>query len=132
MGELARRANEADVELAGLGVLPADVFEVSNAIGRGELSDALGRQVFEGVIAGEGRATEVIAARGLAVVRDTGALQSAVDAAIAANAEVAQKVRDGKVNAVGVIVGAVMKSTGGQADAATVRQLVLASLNVTE
>lgn len=129
MGELARRANETQVELATLGVLPEDVKFVVDAVEAGDLSDALGRQAFEGVIAGEGRADEVIRSRGLAVVRDTGALQQAVDQAIADNAEVAQKVREGKLSAVGVIVGAVMKATKGQADASAVRDLVLQRLS---
>jgi aspartyl-tRNA(Asn)/glutamyl-tRNA(Gln) amidotransferase subunit B len=51
-----------------------------------------------------------------------------VDEAIAANPEVAQKVRDGKVPAAGALVGAVMKTTRGQADAARVRELVLSRL----
>ena len=129
MGELARRANETQVELATLGVLPEDVKFVVDGVEAGDLSDALGRQAFEGVIAGEGRADEVIRFRGLAVVRDTGALQQAVDQAIENNAEVAQKVREGKLSAVGVIVGAVMKATKGQADASAVRDLVLQRLS---
>jgi aspartyl-tRNA(Asn)/glutamyl-tRNA(Gln) amidotransferase subunit B len=130
MGELARRANETQIELAELGVVPKDVMVVVTAIGAGDLSDALGRQVFEGIIAGEGRAQDVIASRGLAVVRDIGELQTAIDQAITANADVAQKVRDGKLNAVGVIVGAVMKATKGQADASVVREMVLNTLGV--
>jgi aspartyl-tRNA(Asn)/glutamyl-tRNA(Gln) amidotransferase subunit B len=62
------------------------------------------------------------------VVSDTGALTRAVDDAIAANPAVAQKVRDGQVAAAGVLIGAVMKATGGQADAKAVRELVLARL----
>jgi aspartyl-tRNA(Asn)/glutamyl-tRNA(Gln) amidotransferase subunit B len=84
------------------------------------------------VIASEGNARQVIESRGLALVSDAGALQAAVDAAIAANPAVAEKVRQGKVAAAGVIVGAVMKATQGKADAATVRQLVLASLGVSD
>jgi aspartyl-tRNA(Asn)/glutamyl-tRNA(Gln) amidotransferase subunit B len=132
MGELARRANELEVGLSALRVSVDDVAVVATAITNGELSDALGRQAFDGVIAGEGSARQVIESRGLALVSDAGALQAAVDAAIAANPEVAEKVRQGKVAAAGVIVGAVMKATQGKADAATVRQLVLASLGVSD
>jgi aspartyl-tRNA(Asn)/glutamyl-tRNA(Gln) amidotransferase subunit B len=132
MGELARRANELEVGLSALRVSVEDVAVVATAITNGELSDALGRQAFDGVIAGEGSARQVIENRGLALVSDAGALQAAVDAAIAANPEVAEKVRQGKVAAAGVIVGAVMKATQGKADAATVRQLVLASLGVSD
>ena len=71
---------------------------------------------------------EVMAARRLGIVSDTGALAASVDQAIAANPEAAAKVRDGKVAAAGVLVGAVMKATRGQADAKTVRELILAKL----
>ncbi|HYV79738.1 MAG TPA: Asp-tRNA(Asn)/Glu-tRNA(Gln) amidotransferase GatCAB subunit B, partial [Streptosporangiaceae bacterium] len=63
-----------------------------------------------------------------AIVSDEGALTAAVDEAIAAHPDVAQKVRDGKVAAAQALVGAVMKATRGQADAARVRELILARL----
>ncbi|MEI2640787.1 MAG: hypothetical protein V9G10_00160 [Candidatus Nanopelagicales bacterium] len=92
----------------------------------------MARQVIDGVLAGEGSADEVVAARGLVLVSDDGALTAAVDEAIAGNADVADKVRSGKVAAVGALVGAVMKATRGQADAARVRQLLLERLGVEE
>ena len=76
-----------------------------------------------------GHPDEVVEARGLAVVSDEGALTTAVDEAIAANPDVVAKIRDGKVTAVGVLVGAVMKATRGQADATRVRELILARLS---
>ena len=128
MGELARRANETGVELGAL-ASPAHVVELQSLVDAGKLTDKLARTVLEGVVAGEGSPSEVMAARGLEVVSDTGALTRAVDDAIAANPAVAQKVRDGQVAAAGVLIGAVMKATGGQADAKAVRELVLARLS---
>ena len=128
LGELARRANETGAELGALGVTPAHVAELAALVEAGKLSDKLARVVLDGVLAGEGGPAEVVAARGLAVVTDTDALTTAVDEAIAANPDVAAKVRDGKVAAAGVLVGAVMKATRGQADAKTVRELILTRL----
>ncbi|MGC9666250.1 Asp-tRNA(Asn)/Glu-tRNA(Gln) amidotransferase subunit GatB [Planosporangium sp. 12N6] len=128
LGELARRANEAGVELAEVGASPAQVAELQQLVDAGKLTDKLARTVLEGVVAGEGNPAEIVAARGLEVVSDTGALTAAVDSAIAANPDVAQKVRDGKVAAAGALVGAVMKATKGQADAKTVRELILSRL----
>ena len=125
LGELSRRANETGTELTALPITPAQVARVAELVASGALNDKLARQVIDGVLAGEGAPDEVVNARGLAVVSDDGALTAAVDEAIAANPDVAQKIRDGKVNAVGVLVGAVMKATRGQADAARVRQLIL-------
>ena len=62
-------------------------------------------------LAGEGEPEQVMKSRGLEVVRDDSALQSAVDEALAANPDVAEKIRGGKVQAAGAIVGAVMKAT---------------------
>ena len=103
--------------------------ELQSLVDAGKLNDKLARTVLEGVVAGEGSPTEVMTARGLGVVSDTGALTSAVDDAIAANPEIAAKIRDGKVEAAGVLIGAVMKATKGQADAKTVRELIIARLS---
>mgnify|MGYP001604695131 FL=1 len=130
MGELARQANERDAEVSALPVTPADVARIVVLVAEGKLNDKLARQVLDGVLAGEGSPDDVVAARGLAVVSDDAALGAAVDAAIAGDPDAAQKIRDGKVAAAGALVGAVMKATRGQADAARVRELVLEKLGV--
>jgi aspartyl-tRNA(Asn)/glutamyl-tRNA(Gln) amidotransferase subunit B len=132
LGELARVANEGGVELADLPITVADVARVEVLVGEGALNDKLARQVIEGVLAGEGTADDVVAARGLAVVSDDGPLLAAIDAALAEQPDVAEKIRGGKVAAAGAIVGAVMKATRGQADAAKVRALLLERLGVSE
>ncbi len=126
--ELARRANDTGVEIADLGVTPAHVAEVQALVDGGSINDKLARQVFDGLLAGEGAPAEIVAARGLAIVSDDGALSAAVDEAIAANPDVAQKIRDGKHAAAGALIGAVMKAMRGQADAGKVRQLILSKL----
>ena len=128
LGELARRANESGSDLAGLPITPAQVARVQELVEAGTLSDKLARSALEGVLAGEGGPDAVVAARGLAVVSDDAALGQAVDAVIAAQPEVADKIRDGKVQAAGALIGAVMKAMRGQADAARVRELILQRL----
>jgi aspartyl-tRNA(Asn)/glutamyl-tRNA(Gln) amidotransferase subunit B len=129
LGELARHANETDTELDALGVSPEAVAQLQQLVDAGKINDKLARVVLEGVIAGEGAPADVVAARGLEVVSDEGALTKAVDEAIAANPDIAAKIREGKVAAAGALVGAVMKATGGKADAKTVRELVIARLS---
>ncbi|OMC13414.1 aspartyl/glutamyl-tRNA amidotransferase subunit B [Mycolicibacter heraklionensis] len=124
---LVQKANEAGVELDALAITPKQVAEVVALVESGELSNKLARQVVEGVLAGEGEPAQVMADRGLVVVRDDSVIQAAIDEALAANPDVAEKIRGGKVQAAGAIVGAVMKATKGQADAARVRELVLAA-----
>jgi aspartyl-tRNA(Asn)/glutamyl-tRNA(Gln) amidotransferase subunit B len=126
--ELARRANEQGVDLEDTGVTPQQVAEIQALVEAGTINDKLARQVFDGVVAGEGSPAEVVAARGLAVVSDEGALGAAVDAAIAANPGVADKVRSGKVQAAGALIGAVMKQMQGKAEPNRVRELILERL----
>jgi aspartyl-tRNA(Asn)/glutamyl-tRNA(Gln) amidotransferase subunit B len=128
LGELARRANESETEIGALGVTPADVARIQALVDEGTLNDKLARQVFDGLLAGEGSPDDVVAARGLAIVSDEGALATAVDNAIAADPAVADKIRDGKVAAAGALIGAVMKEMRGQADAGRVRELILQRL----
>jgi aspartyl-tRNA(Asn)/glutamyl-tRNA(Gln) amidotransferase subunit B len=130
LGPLAQAANARGTDAAELPVTPAQVARVVALVAGGSLTAGLARQVVEGVLAGEGDPDAVVAARGLAVVSDEGALGEAVDAAIAAQPDAADKVRAGKVQAAGALVGAVMKATRGQADAAVVRRLLLARLGV--
>jgi aspartyl-tRNA(Asn)/glutamyl-tRNA(Gln) amidotransferase subunit B len=129
LGELSRRANQSGTELADLGVTPAQVARVAELVASGALNDKLARQVLDGVLAGQGTPDEIVAARGLAVVSDDGALGVVVDEVIAAHPEIAAKIREGKTAAADALVGAVMKATRGQADATRARELILERLN---
>ncbi|MEZ5153916.1 Asp-tRNA(Asn)/Glu-tRNA(Gln) amidotransferase subunit GatB [Rhodococcus zopfii] len=124
---LTQQANTREVELADLPITPEQVAKVIALVADGKLTNKLARQVVDGVLAGEGEPEQVVAARGLEVVRDDSALQAAVDAALAANPDIADKIRSGKVQAAGKIVGDVMKATRGQADPARVKELVIAA-----
>ena len=128
LGEIARIANERAVAASELSIDSKDVAEIVALIVKGELTDKLARQVVEGVINGEGRPSEIIEKRGIKVVSDDSALMSAIEKAIAAQPDVAEKVRGGHVPAAGALIGAVMKETKGQADAAKVRELLLKHL----
>ncbi|MBT9254258.1 Asp-tRNA(Asn)/Glu-tRNA(Gln) amidotransferase subunit GatB [Phycicoccus sp. MAQZ13P-2] len=131
-GEIARRANTEGEDVpsyaARLGVTPAHVVELEGLVTSGRLNDSMARQAWEGVLDGEGTPTAVADARGLELVQDTGALESAVDAVIAANPDVAAKIRDGKVQAVGALIGQVMREMKGQADAGAARAIILERL----
>jgi aspartyl-tRNA(Asn)/glutamyl-tRNA(Gln) amidotransferase subunit B len=123
--EVARRANETGVDLEDVGISPPQVAEIQALVENGTINDKLARQVFEGVIAGEGSPAEVVAARQLAIVSDEGALAAAVNEAINANPDIVDKIKSGKVQAAGALIGSVMKQMRGQADAARVRELIL-------
>ncbi|MCS7480160.1 Asp-tRNA(Asn)/Glu-tRNA(Gln) amidotransferase subunit GatB [Umezawaea endophytica] len=122
---LMQQANTRGVELGALPITPAQVAKVVALVNEGALTNKLAREVVIGVLDGEGEPEQVVEARGLKVVSDDSALEKAVDEALAAQPDVADKIRDGKVAAAGAIVGAVMKATKGQADAKRVRELVI-------
>jgi aspartyl-tRNA(Asn)/glutamyl-tRNA(Gln) amidotransferase subunit B len=126
--EVARRANEAGVDLEDVAVSPQQVAEIQALVENGTINDKLARQVFDGVIGGEGSPAEIVAERQLAIVSDEGALAAAVDEAINANPDIVDKIKSGKVQAAGALIGSVMKQMRGQADATRVRELILEKL----
>jgi len=127
LGEISRLANEKEVAPTSL-ITAEQVAQVIALIVAGDLTDKLARQVVEGVVAGEGSPADVIEKRGLKVVSDDSALMSAIEAAIASSPDTAERVRGGNIPAAGALIGAVMKATGGAADAAKVRELLLKHL----
>ncbi len=130
MGEIARLANVREVEVSALGVEPAHVVEVEELIAAKTINDKIAKQVLGHVADGEGTPKEIVEARSLAVVSDDGALTEAVDAAIADNPDVVEKIKGGKMQAIGALIGPVMKATRGQADAGRVREIVMERLGV--
>ncbi|WP_018019958.1 Asp-tRNA(Asn)/Glu-tRNA(Gln) amidotransferase subunit GatB [Corynebacterium ciconiae] len=125
---LSQKANELDVDLEQLAITPEQVAEVVGMINEGKLTNKLARQAVDGVLAGEGSVSEVVASRGLEVVRDDGAIEKAVDEALAANPDIVEKYKAGNKKVTGAIVGAVMKATRGKADPAVVNQLIATKL----
>ncbi|GLB62464.1 aspartyl/glutamyl-tRNA(Asn/Gln) amidotransferase subunit B [Dietzia sp. NCCP-2495] len=124
---LSQQANKRGVDLSALAITPAQVSRVIELVSEGKLTNKLGRQVVDAVLDGEGEPDQIVVDKGLEVVRDDSALQTAVDEALAAQPDIADKIRSGKVQAAGAIVGAVMKATRGQADPARVKELVIAA-----
>lgn len=126
---LSQKANEAGVELKELAITPAQVARVISLVTDGKLTKKLARQAIDGVLAGEGDVDEVVKARGLEVVRDDGAIEKAVDEALAANPDVVEKYKAGNKKVTGAIVGAVMKATQGKADPGQVNKLIAQKLS---
>ncbi len=129
LGELSREANAKGVSLEELPITPADVAEVEKLIASGKLNDKLAKKTVSGVLAGEGTPDEVVKKHGYEVVQDTGALEAAVDKALADNPDIVEKLKSGNMKPMGAIIGAVMRATKGQADAKAVSGLVMKKLH---
>ena len=128
-GEIARIANAADKDISDLALAPAHVAELAKLVEEGKINDRIGREVLAAVIAGEGSPAEIVATKGLEVVSDDGALLAAIDEALTKQPDVLEKIREGKVQAAGAVIGAVMQAMKGAADAARVRELVIERAN---
>jgi len=128
-GEIARLANAEGKDVSDLAITPADVAELATLVESGKINDRIGREVLQAVLAGEGNPTKIVADRGLEVVSDDTALQAAIDEALAKQPDVLEKIREGKLQAAGAVIGAVMQAMKGQADAGRVRELIIERAN---
>ncbi|MEY3473293.1 MAG: hypothetical protein RL389_972 [Actinomycetota bacterium] len=124
-GEIARQANADGKDVSELNVTAAQVAELAALVEGGKINDRIGREVLAAVMNGEGNPGEIVAAKGLEVVSDDGALMAAIDEALAKQPDVLEKIREGKVQAAGAVIGAVMQAMKGQADAGRVRELII-------
>jgi aspartyl-tRNA(Asn)/glutamyl-tRNA(Gln) amidotransferase subunit B len=125
-GEYLRLRNAADGSVT---VAPGEFSALVAAVETGAISRAQGRDVLA-IHAASGSTTEsIVAAQGFRRISDEGELGAAVEAALAANPAAIADYRGGKVQAVGFIVGQVMKATRGQADAAAVKAAVIDRLS---
>ena len=124
-GEIARQANADGKDVSELNVTAAQVAELAALVEAGKINDRIGREVLAAVMNGEGNPGEIVSAKGLEVVSDDGALMAAIDEALAKQPDVLEKIREGKVQAAGAVIGAVMQAMKGQADAGRVRELII-------
>ena len=125
-GEYLRLRNAAE---GGVTVEPSELGAIVTAVADGSISRAQGREVLETHAASGATAASIIADRGFQQISDVGALAAVVDEVIAANPAAVADYRAGKAQAVGFLVGQVMKATGGQANAAVVKATVTERLD---
>jgi aspartyl-tRNA(Asn)/glutamyl-tRNA(Gln) amidotransferase subunit B len=125
-------ANASGAEVTAEGVLHITVpmlSEYAQLIEDGVISSKIAKEVFERMAAGEGTPKAIVEAHGLVQMSDTGALETAIDAIIAANPDKAEAVKT-RPQAIGWFVGQVMRETGGKANPASVNEILKARLGV--
>jgi aspartyl-tRNA(Asn)/glutamyl-tRNA(Gln) amidotransferase subunit B len=123
-GDLVALLNEGGRDFTQLSVTPADFAELLDRIEDATISGKGGKDVLHAMAHGEGRASEIIARKGLTQISDTGALEAAVDQVLAANAKQVEDYRAGKDKAFNSLVGQVMKATQGKANPAQVNEIL--------
>jgi aspartyl-tRNA(Asn)/glutamyl-tRNA(Gln) amidotransferase subunit B len=119
--ELAARIGDSDP--AGTSLEPAAFAELVVLVGDRTISASAGREVLDVLLAEGGRPAAVVESKGLARA-ESGELEEIVDRAIAENPEAVEKIRSGKPQAIGAIVGAVMRETKGRADGGEVQRMI--------
>jgi aspartyl-tRNA(Asn)/glutamyl-tRNA(Gln) amidotransferase subunit B len=130
-GELAGALNKASLELAQSPISPAQLGGLLRRIADHTISGKIAKQVFEAIWNGEGDADQVIEAKGLKQITDSGAIEAIVDAVIAANPKQVAQFRAGKEKLLGFFVGQVMKQTQGKANPGEVNKILLGKLKGT-
>jgi len=124
MGELSGALNKAGKDISDSPVDAADLTGLLARIEDQTISGKIAKDVFEGMWAGEGSADDIIEARGLKQITDTGAIQTVIDQVVADNPAQLEQYRAGKHKLLGFFVGQVMKATRGKANPAQVNQLL--------
>ena len=127
--ELLSKLSSGGHEIAASPLPSSDIAQLVELIENGTISSKIAKEVFEHMWAGEGRPAQIVEARGLVQINDTGAIEAAIDKLIAANPDKAEAVKE-KPQAIGWFVGQVMKETGGKANPATVNELLKSKLGL--
>lgn len=129
INELFGRLNKEGHDIATSPVSAGQLGEIIDLIGEGVISGKIAKDVFEIVWSEGGSPRQIVDTRGMKQVTDTGAIEAAVDAVIAANPEKVEQAK-AKPTLLGWFVGQVMKSTGGKANPQSVNDLLRAKLGI--
>jgi aspartyl-tRNA(Asn)/glutamyl-tRNA(Gln) amidotransferase subunit B len=124
IGELNAALNRDALEMQDARIAPGSLAVLLKRIADGSLSNKMAKEVFDAMWAGEGDADDIIEARGLRQISDSGEIEKIVGEVLAANAKQVQDYRAGKEKAFNSLVGQVMKATRGKANPAQVHEVL--------
>jgi aspartyl-tRNA(Asn)/glutamyl-tRNA(Gln) amidotransferase subunit B len=124
LGDLAGALNKAGLEISDSPIKPAMLTQLVSRIADNTISGKIAKEVFDAMWQGEGRADDIIEARGLKQITDSGAIETLIDEVIAANPEQVEQFRAGKEKVLGFFVGQVMKQSQGKANPGRVNAIL--------
>ena len=124
LGDLAGALNKAGLEISDSPIKPAMLTQLVARIADNTISGKIAKQVFDAMWQGEGSADDIIEARGLKQITDSGAIETLIDEVIAANPEQVEQFRAGKEKVLGFFVGQVMKQSRGKANPGQVNAML--------
>ena len=128
MGDLAGMLKAESKEIGECPIPAAHIAELVDLIASGELSGKLAKEIFPKMFASGDAPRAIMEREGLKQISDTSALEKMVDEVIANNPKQVEQYKGGKTTVIGFLVGAVMKASRGQANPATVNQLLAEKL----
>jgi aspartyl-tRNA(Asn)/glutamyl-tRNA(Gln) amidotransferase subunit B len=129
MGDISAYLNEKRLSISEIPLQPETLAELVELIESNTISNKIGKDILPELLVNGGSAKKLVESKGLTQISDTGALEAAIDAVIAANPDELAKYRGGKTKLLGFFVGQVMKQTGGRADPKLTNQLLSKKLN---
>jgi aspartyl-tRNA(Asn)/glutamyl-tRNA(Gln) amidotransferase subunit B len=124
LGDLGGALNKAGLEISDSPITPAALAQLVARIADDTISGKIAKQVFDAMWQGEGDADDIIAARGLRQITDSGAIEALIDGVIAANPDQVEQFRAGKDKVLGFFVGQVMQQSRGKANPGQVNALL--------
>ncbi len=128
MGELSASLNKNQIEIDDSPVLAQDLSLLIQRIGDDTISGKIAKDVFKAMWDGEGSADEIIDAKGLKQMSDTGAIEAIIDEIIANNAPQVEQFKSGNEKILGFFVGQAMKATGGKANPKLLNEMLRSKL----
>ena len=129
IGDLSAALNKEGIEIGDSRIEAAALAGLLNRIADDTITGKIAKEVFDSMWSGEGAADDIIEAKGLKQITDSSAIESIVDAVIAANPAQADDYRAGKEKLLGFFVGQVMKKTGGKANPGQVNDILRKKLS---
>ncbi len=124
LGDLGGALNKAAIDIAAAPIAPTQLAQLVARIADNTISGKIAKEVFDAMWQGEGSADDIIEARGLKQITDSGAIESLIDEVIAANPEQVEQFRAGKEKVLGFFVGQVMKQSQGKANPGQVNAML--------
>ncbi|MEG4804063.1 Asp-tRNA(Asn)/Glu-tRNA(Gln) amidotransferase subunit GatB [Microcoleus sp. ARI1-B5] len=129
MGDITAYLKNEKLAIAEIPFQPQDLAELLALIDAGTISGKIAKDILPELLSGGGSPQKLVESKGLIQISDTGALDRAIDAVLAANPKELEQYRAGKTKLLGFFVGKVMKETGGRADPKLTNELLAAKLN---
>ena len=124
LGDLAGALNKAGLEVSAAPITAANLAQLVIRIADDTISGKIAKEVFEAMWQGEGSADEIISARGLQQITDSGAIEALIDEVIAANPQQVEQFRAGKEKVLGFFVGKIMQQSQGKANPGQVNAML--------